>query len=858
MKCTELYQKGTVAIAAALLWSSALLAQNVSNLNNTTTNLSAGERKPARENRVSSNVETTLFDRAWYKKPGERGCAPKSQVQKSNPDALKGTQNSISREQSKAFAPANSGYSMKLSGPSILGCNNVIGDGGFEAGPGGGPWTEASTNFGTPICDLGLCGNGTGTGPRTGTYWAWFGGFGGGTETGSVSQTVVFPAGDSITLKFYLEQIICDSPSDFLEVTVDGTQVFLTDGSSTLCGQLGYTLQTVNLSAYADGNPHTIVFNSTTSSVNGGVTNFFVDDIELESCPPGGGGPVCQDTVAFTGVNLAIPDDDPAGVTDVRAVAGVSGTTLGNDVKLSAVCFSITHTWVGDLIVSLTAPNGTTVTLTDQPGVPATLAGCSGDNMDVCVILGTGNEMENVCNNLPAISGNFTAAGGANLNAVNTAGGSPNGNWELFISDNAGFDTGVLVEWSLLFDVGPIANWNNPGTICATSAPINLNTLVTGTTGGTWTGTGVTGSNFNPSGLSGPVDITYTVTDIGTGCSDSETNTITVVPGPPSASFSFTPVSLNVNFTNTTTGTGTYLWDFGDGNTSTATNPSHTYAAAGTYTVTLTATNICGSNVATQSVTVQGCPDVIIDGGFEVGGTWIEFSSTFGTPVCDLPSCGNGTGTGPRTGSFWSWFGGIAAFEEGSMTQTVTIANNSTATLNFWLEQIVCDSPSDFLKVAVDGDTLFTTTGASTLCGQLGYSLQTVSLNAYADGNPHTISFFSRIYGLNGNGTNFFVDDVSLIVCPGIGFPENNLNQAIDLMPIPARDFVDVHIKDLVSTKVTIEVSDLIGKNVYSTSVMNINGNKSERIDVSNWNKGIYLVKVSDSGHSVVRKIVVQ
>ena len=55
------------------------------------------------------------------------------------------------------------------------------------------------------------------------------------------------------------------------------------------------------------------------------------------------------------------------------------------------------------------------------------------------------------------------------------------------------------------------ANWTNPGAFCQTSPPIDLSTLITGTTGGTFSGPGVNGNIFNPSGLNGNIDITYTV-----------------------------------------------------------------------------------------------------------------------------------------------------------------------------------------------------------------------------------------------------------------------------------------------------------------------------------------------------------
>jgi PKD repeat protein len=741
------------------------------------------------------------------------------------------------------------------------GCPDIIVDGDFELGPGGGAWTEASTNFGTPLCDLAGCGNGTGTGPNGGTYWAWFGGFPGGTETASLTQTVTFPAGDSITLEFELEQIICDGPTDFLEVTVDGIQVFLTDGSSPLCGVLGYSTQTVDLSAFADGNPHVIEFNSTTFSANGAVTNFFVDDVILYSCDIGVVGNSCVDSTSFTALNLAIPDGDPLGISNSQTVTTAPGTTLGGDVELSGVYFKIDHTWVGDLIVTLTAPNGAQVVLTDRPGVPASLAGCDGDNMDVLVETGTGNDMEAVCNNLPAISGVFTAANGSDLELINDIGGAPNGTWFLTVSDNAALDTGTLLEWGLLFDNGPVANWTPPDTLCGSSPAVNLDNLVVGLLGGTWSGSGVTGNTFNPTGLTGAIPVTYTVTDITTGCSDTETNNIYVDGAAPVAAFTFNATSLTATFTNTTTATGTYLWDFGDGNTSTLENPSHTYAAAGTYTVTLTVTNGCGSNSTTQVVTVQSCPDVVVDGGFEAGigaGTWVEFSATFGTPLCDLAGCGNGTGTGPHTGTFWSWFGGIAAFEEGSLTQTITIPTNSTANLSFWLEQIVCDGPDDFLKVAIDADTVYTTDGASPLCGTLGYTQQIVNLDAYADGNPHTLVFFSRIYGTNGNGTNFFVDDIAINVCAINSINEANLSKNVSVMPVPANNYVDVKFTDIATSNVKIEISDVIGKNVMTRNIASVNDNQSERIDVSNWSKGVYMLKVTAEGTSVIKKIVVE
>lgn len=163
--------------------------------------------------------------------------------------------------------------------------SNAIVDGSFEAGPFGGTWAESSTNFGTPLCDA-LCGFGGGTGPRTGFIWAWFGGIGA-FEEGALSQLVSIPV-SATTLDFYMEiPVASGNGVDFLEVTIDGTQVFLALESDST--GIGYTLQQVALGAFADGGLHTVEFHSIQTGAGGAITNFFVDDVSIESvaidCP---------------------------------------------------------------------------------------------------------------------------------------------------------------------------------------------------------------------------------------------------------------------------------------------------------------------------------------------------------------------------------------------------------------------------------------------------------------------------------------------------------------------------------------------------------------------------------------------
>ncbi|MFK8029979.1 MAG: hypothetical protein AB8G18_07040, partial [Gammaproteobacteria bacterium] len=121
-----------------------------------------------------------------------------------------------------------------------------------------------------------------------------------------------------------------------------------------------------------------------------------------------------------------------------------------------------------------------------------------------------------------------------------------------------------------------------------------------------------------------------------------------------------------------------------------------------------------------------------------------------------------GTGTGPADGDVWAWFGGIGASEIGTVSQDVTF-EVGTAELTFMFENILSDSDTDFIEVRVDGTTVWSYTGGGAFDGILGYSPVTVNLDAFADGGTYTLEFYSEIFGLNGAGSNFFVDDVSII-----------------------------------------------------------------------------------------------
>lgn len=148
--------------------------------------------------------------------------------------------------------------------------------------------------------------------------------------------------------------------------------------------------------------------------------------------------------------------------------------------------------------------------------------------------------------------------------------------------------TGTCVaEETHMVDIIPemMADWTAPEAICD-NEDLDLATLLTGDTGGTWSGDGVSGNMFNPAGLSGDVEVTYAV---GEGnCANSLAATIAV-------ELSLNPVIEEEDGVLTVDVTGeSYQWYLDGVAIDGATDQSITPTTSGDYSVTVT-NGVCES-----------------------------------------------------------------------------------------------------------------------------------------------------------------------------------------------------------------------------------------------------------------------
>ncbi len=333
-------------------------------------------------------------------------------------------------------------------------------------------------------------------------------------------------------------------------------------------------------------------------------TTYFWKIETLNSCS----APVSSATFTFTtascmtfnatNVPVTIPDDQVTSVTSTMTIP--TGGTI-ND--LNVVNLAGTHTWINDLAITLTSPNGTTVTLWE----------------DICDDEDDFNlnfDDEAAAGALPC-----PPVGGGSYQPVDALsafdGENMSGVWTLTVSDVFNEDGGALNSWGLEICYTPAAPCTPPTaatiggttalcpgastTLSVTSGTLNDATdwqWYSGSCGGTAVGSG-TSINVSTAG-------TYFVRGEG-GC----------VTGGTCTSVTVTQTTLNLNTTvagatiSSSQGTATYQWINCSTNTpiSGATSQSFIAPANGSYAVIVTR-NGCTDTSACVTISNLGIDDL--------------------------------------------------------------------------------------------------------------------------------------------------------------------------------------------------------------------------------------------------------
>ncbi|MEO6612515.1 MAG: proprotein convertase P-domain-containing protein, partial [Chitinophagaceae bacterium] len=306
----------------------------------------------------------------------------------------------------------------------------------------------------------------------------------------------------------------------------------------------------------------------------------------------------------------------PQVVTSTINVAGAGTQLLDVDVLTN-----ITHTFNGDLDITITSPAGTVVTLTTDNG-------SSFDN----VFAGTlWNDKANPGGQVPYTTNNGMVTDNVYANLVLATpltpeeplgafiGENPNGIWTITISDDAGGDGGALNSWGLNLQTftcaAPCAGVPSPGSISGPATAVCKNSPVNLTLNGYTIATGLTFQWKSSAVAGGPYNIIPGATSASYNFVATSTAyyivTVTCSNGGGSANTVEFPVRVSVLVHSNILATPVAPCSPG---TTVITATVSGSAAVGNYTHTLTgpgnigAPVVSGANNSNVSFTVSGLP----------------------------------------------------------------------------------------------------------------------------------------------------------------------------------------------------------------------------------------------------------
>src|SRR5690606_25022223 len=155
------------------------------------------------------------------------------------------------------------------------------------------------------------------------------------------------------------------------------------------------------------GGPGNVTITYTVNDLCSGTPTALTDVINVTNDPPeiicAGTGLIPMSGTQSSSAGIAIPDNNTTGVTVTRNVTeNVTLTDLD-------VLVDISHTWVGDVIVTIQSPTGTTATIIDRPGRISSGFGCSGNDIIATLDDEAASPVEDECAaSVPTINGSFT------------------------------------------------------------------------------------------------------------------------------------------------------------------------------------------------------------------------------------------------------------------------------------------------------------------------------------------------------------------------------------------------------------------------------------------------------------------
>jgi subtilisin-like proprotein convertase family protein len=609
---------------------------------------------------------------------------------------------------------------------------------------------------------------------------------------GQTSATIIIDAlSDGLaegqeSIELYFTPAPCQ-PQDTVTLFINDYQTleYETNVSDISCfgngdGQLDFTITggTAPFTVMLTDSATNVTTTHTTLPITGlEAGTYFINVIDGYGCP-------AEDIVAgnlYTGGAVFVPDGTGQSYQTTLPIAGMPAT-LTSVNQIQSICITMEHSRIGELEILLQAPDGTLLTLKEQPGgavtnmgEPCAIGPADAGNTDTsrgvgytyCFTpnptYGTLVSMANVntysyttlCYGTIESDKYLPAGSYAPFQSFNDLIGVPiNGNWTIIVTDQIPNNNGWIFDWSITFQANPpdsIAYITEPESPAITYTSVqptcgnNTGSINVTTTGTNSPFTFSWSSGQTTEDISGVGAGTYilTVTDANS-CTNDYTITLSNNGGTTATAVA-TPqqcVGTNSGSIDLTIGTGpspiTYLWSNG------ATTQDISSLTPGTYSVNVTDGAGC---ITSASATINAATSIIITGNVT------NESCGDQEGAIDINVIGGNNSSYSYLWSNSTMTQDITDLSQGNYSVTVTDANNCQQNAAFSVINIVGSCIPD-CDLTVTNSLL-----SNEICGNNNGA---IGVNISTTNAPYTISWSNG--ATTSNITNLIAGTYSVTV----------------------------------------------------------------------------------------------
>ncbi|MEM6261584.1 MAG: PKD domain-containing protein, partial [Bacteroidota bacterium] len=278
----------------------------------------------------------------------------------------------------------------------------------------------------------------------------------------------------------------------------------------------------------------------------------------------------------------------------------------------------------------------------------------------------------------------------------------------------------------------------------------------------------------------------------------------------------------------------TYAWS------TTETTQQIVVTSSGTYSVDVTDANGC---VGTDDVVIGILPEPAVDLGPD-------------TVVCDSALLDPGS----NPGSSYVWSNGVNSptiFANTTGQYFVTVTNTSGCSKSDTVNLTIAPTPQASFTFTPQGTGQVNFTNLSSAGPGTTYAWD------FGDGGTSNMQDPSYTYGATGTyivklvvtnacGSDSVLDEVSVVT----SLADEAFGRLIELYPNPTRDKFVVEITDLEGRAISLQLTDMRGREVFVYNEPAGANELRQEIDLGDQAEGVYLLRVSDGERTVYRKVV--